>query len=380
MLAPVLQASDPLDLTSLGARYAAGACGRRKPSPASSSASRGAATTRSGSIACRRAELEARAAELERRGLGRPAALRHSRSRSRTTSTRPGIRPPRPARSSRMSPRRCAAVVDAAARRGRDPASARPTSTSSPPAWSACARPTACRATASTRSTCPAARAPARRSRWPRGWSASASAPTPPARAACRRHSTTSSGSSRRAACSARAAWCRPAARSIASPIFALTAADAAQVLQAARGFDARDPFSRPAAPPARAMPRSFAGCRVGVPREDQLKFFGNRETPGLFDSFIRNHQRLGAEEQRIDFAPVPRDRAPALRGALGRRALRRDPRVLRARARGAAPGDAHHHRRRHAPQRDRRFRRVLPAAGAAARDRGGLERRSTSC
>ncbi|HYI88066.1 MAG TPA: allophanate hydrolase [Burkholderiales bacterium] len=96
-----------------------------------------------------------------------------------------------------------------------------------------------------------------------------------------------------------------PACRSLdCVSIFALTAADAAQVLQAARGFDARDAFSRPAAAPARAMPRSFAGCRVGVPREDQLKFFGNRETPGLFDSFIRKIKELGAEEQRIDFAP----------------------------------------------------------------------------
>ena len=96
-----------------------------------------------------------------------------------------------------------------------------------------------------------------------------------------------------------------PACRSLdCVSIFALSAANAAQVLHAARGFDARDPFSRPAAPPARAMPRSFAGCRVGVPREDQLEFFGNRETPRLFDSFLRKVKQLGAEEQRIDFAP----------------------------------------------------------------------------
>jgi len=96
-----------------------------------------------------------------------------------------------------------------------------------------------------------------------------------------------------------------PACRSLdCVSIFALTAAEAAHVLQVARGFDARDPFSRPAAPPARAMPRSFAGCRVGVPREDQLAFFGNSDAPGLFNLFVRKIRELGGEEVRIDFAP----------------------------------------------------------------------------
>jgi allophanate hydrolase len=96
-----------------------------------------------------------------------------------------------------------------------------------------------------------------------------------------------------------------PACRSLdCVSIFALAAADAAQVLQAARGFDARDPFSRPASAPARAMPRSFAGCRIGVPREDQLAFFGNPDTPGLFNVFLRKVRDLGGEEVRIDFAP----------------------------------------------------------------------------
>ena len=80
-----------------------------------------------------------------------------------------------------------------------------------------------------------------------------------------------------------------PACRSLdCVSIFALTAADAATVLRSARGFDAADPFSRRAAPAARAMPRSFAGCRFGVPRADQLQFFGNRETPELFAEIRR--------------------------------------------------------------------------------------------
>jgi len=96
-----------------------------------------------------------------------------------------------------------------------------------------------------------------------------------------------------------------PACRSLdCVSIFALTAADAAVVLRSARGFDAADPFSRRAAPAAHAMPRSFAGCRFGVPRAEQLQFFGNQETPRLFDLFTRKLKELGGEEVRIDFAP----------------------------------------------------------------------------
>src|SRR5215471_16699414 len=47
---------------------------------------------------------------------------------------------------------------------------ARPISTSSPPAWSACARPTACREILSTRPSCPAARVRVRQSPSRRAW------------------------------------------------------------------------------------------------------------------------------------------------------------------------------------------------------------------
>jgi allophanate hydrolase len=93
-----------------------------------------------------------------------------------------------------------------------------------------------------------------------------------------------------------------PACRSLdCVSIFALTAADAAAVLRLARGFDAADPFSRAGSAPPRAMPRSFAGCRIGVPRDDQLQFFGNADTPKLFKQMI---ERLGGQRVAIDFAP----------------------------------------------------------------------------
>jgi allophanate hydrolase len=96
-----------------------------------------------------------------------------------------------------------------------------------------------------------------------------------------------------------------PACRSLdCVSIFALTAQDAAAVLRCARGFDADDAFSRRESAPARAMPRSFAGCRFGVPRADQLQFFGNEETPKLFESSLERITTLGGERVEIDFAP----------------------------------------------------------------------------
>lgn len=96
-----------------------------------------------------------------------------------------------------------------------------------------------------------------------------------------------------------------PACRSLdCVSIFALNAADAAAVLRAASGFDAADPFSRRASAPLRAMPRSFAGCRIGVPRPSQLKFFDNPDTPQLFETALERFGRLGAERVEVDFAP----------------------------------------------------------------------------
>lgn len=96
-----------------------------------------------------------------------------------------------------------------------------------------------------------------------------------------------------------------PACRSLdCVSIFGLTAADAAAVLRVAQGFDPADPFSRPAAPPLRALPRSFAGLRFGVPRAEQLQFFGNSETPQLFRNMVSHLESLGGIPVSVDFAP----------------------------------------------------------------------------
>ncbi|MGW8270978.1 MAG: allophanate hydrolase, partial [Burkholderiales bacterium] len=96
-----------------------------------------------------------------------------------------------------------------------------------------------------------------------------------------------------------------PACRSLdCVSIFALTAADAATVLRCARGFDPADPFSRHETAAARVLPRSFENCRIGVPREDQLDFFDNPDTPGLFELMLAQLEALGALRMTIDFEP----------------------------------------------------------------------------
>jgi allophanate hydrolase len=96
-----------------------------------------------------------------------------------------------------------------------------------------------------------------------------------------------------------------PACRSLdCISIFALTTSDAAVVLHAMTGFDAADPFARHAQPAAGAAPQEIAGCRFGVPRATQLKFFGNSDGEQLFTAMLRTIERLGGKFVEIDFAP----------------------------------------------------------------------------
>jgi allophanate hydrolase len=83
--------------------------------------------------------------------------------------------------------------------------------------------------------------------------------------------------------------------------IFALTAQDAASVLEVAQGFDAEDPYSREALPVGKPLPER--GFRFGVPRADQLQFFGNAETPALFDAAVAKLVALGGVAVEIDFS-----------------------------------------------------------------------------
>lgn len=84
--------------------------------------------------------------------------------------------------------------------------------------------------------------------------------------------------------------------------IFARNAADAATILGIAAAPDAADPYSRALPPqPARSWSR---GLRLGVPRADQLEFFGDQAAADLFAAAVETARSLGAEIIPIDLAP----------------------------------------------------------------------------
>jgi len=93
-----------------------------------------------------------------------------------------------------------------------------------------------------------------------------------------------------------------PACRSLdCVSIFALTAADALDVLAVAQGFDAADPFSREARASAGPDLEQF---NYGVPAARDLKFFGDKEAARLFAAFLKKLEELGGTEVEIDFRP----------------------------------------------------------------------------
>ncbi len=90
-----------------------------------------------------------------------------------------------------------------------------------------------------------------------------------------------------------------PACRSLdCVSIFTLTADDAARVLDVAEAFDAEDPFAR------RLGNAPLSGSRFGVPRREQLQFFGDLAYAQLFDATVQRLQTLGGVRVEIDFAP----------------------------------------------------------------------------
>lgn len=90
-----------------------------------------------------------------------------------------------------------------------------------------------------------------------------------------------------------------PACRSLdCVSVFALTAEDAGRVLEAAEGFDVADPFSRVVG--ERALPAQ----RFGVPRREQLQFFGDADYERLFGAALEALEAQGGVPVEIDFSP----------------------------------------------------------------------------
>ncbi len=97
-----------------------------------------------------------------------------------------------------------------------------------------------------------------------------------------------------------------PACRSIdCISIFALTAVDAASVLQVAQGHDVTDPWSRQVQTACASGKMQRDSLRIGVPRADQLQFFGDHEYARLFEVARRNVESLGGQCIEVDFSPL---------------------------------------------------------------------------
>lgn len=99
-----------------------------------------------------------------------------------------------------------------------------------------------------------------------------------------------------------------PACRSLdCVSLFAATAQDLHELFAIAAHFDSDDSYARynPAhnGPSAFGMPSS-APFDFGVPRREQLQFFGNTHYAIAFDNVVATLERLGGRAREIDFSP----------------------------------------------------------------------------
>ncbi|PXW24742.1 allophanate hydrolase [Paraburkholderia caballeronis] len=95
-----------------------------------------------------------------------------------------------------------------------------------------------------------------------------------------------------------------PACRSLdCVSIFAQTPDDAQRVFDSAHGVADGDPYARAWQPAAHAA-GSLRGVRFGVPRADQLEFYGDTSYAAAFDAALAQLRAAGAELVEIDFEP----------------------------------------------------------------------------
>lgn len=93
-----------------------------------------------------------------------------------------------------------------------------------------------------------------------------------------------------------------PACRSLdCMSIFTLNCPDAALMWQVAQGFDATDCYSRPVPPNTEEIASSFT---FGVPRAEQLKFFGDTAAAELYQQALKRLEAIGGEPVEIHFQP----------------------------------------------------------------------------
>jgi allophanate hydrolase len=93
-----------------------------------------------------------------------------------------------------------------------------------------------------------------------------------------------------------------PACRSLdCVSVFACTVEDAWKVYQAARGYDAADPYSRH---PSASVHAAAGRFRCGVPAASQLDFCGDAEAARMFAQGCALIARAGGDIVEIDYAP----------------------------------------------------------------------------
>jgi allophanate hydrolase len=83
--------------------------------------------------------------------------------------------------------------------------------------------------------------------------------------------------------------------------IFTSNCIDALTVLEMASGYDAADPFSRSPITTCHELPTNL---RVGMPADQHLQFFGNRDAEKLYDAGLERLSSLGHQIVSIDFQP----------------------------------------------------------------------------
>lgn len=94
-----------------------------------------------------------------------------------------------------------------------------------------------------------------------------------------------------------------PACRSLdCVSLFTLTAADAARVFDVATAYDKDDPYSRSLRPSIAGWP---AAVRFGVPRGDDLEFFGDNDYARLYREAVRVLEALGHVAVEVDCEPL---------------------------------------------------------------------------
>jgi allophanate hydrolase len=92
-----------------------------------------------------------------------------------------------------------------------------------------------------------------------------------------------------------------PACRSLdCVSVFTLDCRDAAAVLAVAAAYDPRDPYAREARPGPGARER----FRFGLPRAEQLEFFGDLAAAALYRETIERLRELGGEPVTFDLQP----------------------------------------------------------------------------